>query len=43
LEENSEGLKLIPQDISSMPKWDADQMSDTELEAILDFLTVLRG
>jgi cytochrome c2 len=43
LEENSEGLRLIPQDISSMPNWDTDQMSDTELEAILDFLTVLRG
>ena len=43
LDENSEGLKLIPQGISSMPKWDADQMSDAELEAILDFLTVLRG
>ena len=43
LEEKSEGLTLIPQEISSMPKWDADQMSDTELEAILDFLTVLRG
>ena len=43
VEENSEGEKLIPQDISSMPKWDADQMSDSELEAILDFLTVLRG
>lgn len=43
LEENSEGLKLIPQDVSSMPNWDTDKMSDTELEAILDFLSVLRG
>jgi|694.fasta_scaffold87164_2 putative heme-binding domain-containing protein len=43
LEENSEGMKLIPQNGSSMPPWDTDQMPDLDLERIVDFLTVLRG